>query len=363
MGFVVPAQTMRQPDKKWSQSIAILRMEKNDLATANWLLETCKQNGIDPAKGMKFLTTHYRATTAACNFSAIRREFLRERGADSAGHSQHRHLRTSLRDFTRSLSREKVRAPELITEQDCRDWLARWLPPACEKKTWNEKLGYLHGLLLYAVRKDYLPRAPTSGIKRFKIRRTKVPAVLDPMAAQRLMTWLEEHAPQWIPYFAFCLFAGMRPDVREGEAHRLDHDIHRPSVFLGRPAMNASGFWLRGKTGRTRHVKWSHCGPLRAWLMAYPATGGIVPEGLTYAQAERELQAIRAANGLTHDILRHTAATARINMEGASFAQVALDFDNSEKMLRDHYLGIWEDGATVAFYGILPARVASVKVA
>ena len=334
-------------------------MEKNDLQTAAWLLETCKQHGIDPAKGIHYLVTHFRATAAARNFSAIRRAFLRERGADTAGPSQHRHLRTSLRDFTRSLSREKVRAPELITEEDCRAWLARWLPPHCEKKTWNEKLGYLHGLFLYAVRKDYLSRAPTAGIKRFKIRRTRVPAVLDPVAAQRLMTWLEANAPEWIPYFAFCLFAGVRPDVREGEACRLDQDIRRPSVHLGAPALNASGFWLRGKTGRTRHVKWSHCGPLRAWLMAYPATAGIVPAGLTYSQAERELQVIREANGLTHDILRHTAATAMINTPETSFAQVALDLDNSEKMLRDHYLGVWDDGATVVFYAIMPAKTAT----
>lgn len=334
-------------------------MTTEDVKTGNWLLETCKQNGIDPAAGMKFLTTHFRATTRGRNFSAIRRDFLRERAADTAGHSQHRHLRTSLRDFTRTLSREKVRAPELITEDDCRAWLARWLPPHCEKKTWNEKLGYLHGLFLYAVRKDCISRSPTSGIKRFRIRRTKVPAVLDPVAAQRLMAWLETNAPEWVPYFAFCLFAGMRPDIREGEAHRLDHDIHRPSVYLGTPALNASGFWLRGKTGRTRHVKWSACGPLRAWLMAYPATGGIVPAGLSYAQAERKLQAIREANGLTHDVLRHTAATARINLPGASFAQVALDFDNSEKMLRDHYLGVWEDEATVLFYAIMPTKFAT----
>ena len=77
------------------------------------------------------------------------------------------------------------------------------------------------------------------------------------------------------------------------------------------------------------------------------------------ARDEQELQAIREANGLTHDVLRHTAATARINLPGASFAQVALDFDNSEKMLRDHYLGVWEDEATVLFYAIMPTKFAT----
>jgi hypothetical protein len=95
--------------------------------------------------------------------------------------------------------------------------------------------------------------------------------------------------------------------------------------------------------------------------MAYPVTAGIVPEGLTYAQAERELQAIREANGLTHDILRHTAATAMINGPEASFAQVALDLDNSERMLRKHYLGVWDDGATAALYAIAPAKCAILR--
>jgi len=57
-------------------------MTSDDLKTGNWLLETCRQNGIAPAAGMKFLTTHFRAPTLRRNFSSIRREFPREHATD-----------------------------------------------------------------------------------------------------------------------------------------------------------------------------------------------------------------------------------------------------------------------------------------
>ena len=80
--------------------------------------------------------------------------------------------------------------------------------------------------------------------------------------------------------------------------HRLDHDIRRPSVYLGAPALNASGFWLRGKTGYTHHVRWCDCGPLRAWLMAYHVS--------TSKQAARYLLALRKAGKLTAGLSART---------------------------------------------------------
>ena len=38
----------------------IVGMEKTDRKTAAWLLETCRQHGIDPARGIQYLVTHFR---------------------------------------------------------------------------------------------------------------------------------------------------------------------------------------------------------------------------------------------------------------------------------------------------------------
>lgn len=112
------------------------------------------------------------------------------------------------------------------------------------------------------------------------------PDTLDPMQALKLLRWLQANAPQWVRYFVVCLFAGVRPDVREGEARRLDEDLRFPSRHLRRPAFDGYGLWVRGKTGKTRHVSWALCGPLRAWLTACPGAG-LIQDGLSYSQAER----------------------------------------------------------------------------
>lgn len=320
-----------------------------------YLLEAFRRHGIEPDRGMQYLAAHLKPVLGV-TVAEMAEGFLAARARKGTGPEQLRHLRLALRAFVAAMGEDKSR-PELVTEADCVAFLARWEGKAA--KTWNEQLGYLHGLWLWSSRRGYVSKAPTAGIARLRLRRVRLPAVLAPERVERLLCWLEHEEPDWVPYHVFAVFSGLRPDVRGGEARRLDEDLLAPMRHLGvAAAVSDMGFFVRGKTGGRRHVGWEVCGPLRAWLAAYPVGRGrgLIPPGLTYAQAERRLHAIRRRFGLSHDVLRHTAASAMVHAPGASFAAVAMALDNSERMLRQHYIGLWDEARTRALWSLLPER-------
>jgi integrase len=271
---------------------------------------------------------------------------------DGTGVSQTRHVKTALVDFWRYLPREQRERPGSISREQILEFLRPY--ESLSAKSYNERRGYLCTVFAVAVEFGWLTRSPVDSVPRRRSPRHRPPpSVLQPLAALRLLRWVQSNAPEWVPYFAFCIFAGLRPCVREGEAHRLDEDMRNPVALGGLPALDQDGFWVRGKTGAMRHVSWSLCGPLRHWISAYPSAG-LIPDGLSYSQAERRLQAIRKRFGLTHDVMRHTGASAMLYVPGASFAAVAMALDNSERVLRKKYVGVWSAERSAALYGITP---------
>lgn len=333
-----------------------------DIKTATWLLETLRRYDLDPARAIKFASTQMPA----------QRKLLAEAVASFVAtlkpKSEHRrHVECALRSFCEFVEpRPRVVYVEDVKADDVRAWLSDYEADflvrrgrALANKWYNDLLHYLTSLALYCVENDWCAKKFTSGIRPRAVDHNKVPATLAPARVAEIFGWLEEHAPDFIAYFAFCIFAGLRCDVRDGEAHRLDADL-RDHARLGRHPLDSVGCWVRSKTGRPRHVKWNDCGPLRVWLMSYPADGGIVPHGLSYSQAERRLEEIRATLGIGYNEMRHTSATAMLNAPGASYANVARTLGNSESMLRRHYEGLWEPQMTVALYAIVPRRVVAL---
>jgi hypothetical protein len=98
------------------------------------------------------------------------------------------------------------------------------------------------------------------------------------------------------------------------------------------------------KTGKARQI------PIRPnllkWLKRFP--GEILP-----ANAENELNAIRKAFTLSHDVCRHTFISMHV---GAfkSFADAAIESGNSENIIRDHYLDTSSLTQAKAFWKIEP---------
>jgi len=323
----------------------------SDPVSAAYLLHVLKTEGISHDAAIKHILAH-KASFQCPRLGLIIRALVERQRHRKTGHSQMRHVRKSLVAFYQSLSPEQRAHPETISREHIMGFLKRYNTMAA--KTWNEAYSYVASVFALAVKRGWLAVSPCASIDRKpKPRHRPPPTVLAPMAALQLLRWLQKHEPSWVRYFVFCLFAGIRPCVREGEAHRLDEDMRFPSRHLRRPACDSDGFWVRGKTGNLRHVSWSLCGPLRGWVRAYPGNG-LIPDGLSYSQAERQLRLIRARFDLSHDELRHTGASAMLNTPEASFAAVAMALDNSERMLREHYAGVWNELLTAALYAITP---------
>lgn len=354
-------RAVRRP-KNESASVLLLRGVHNssDPIAAAYLVSVLDKNAIGYDAAIAHLLAHKRAFQCP-TLSGLIRELSKRMRRDKTKHSQTRHVRATLVSFYHSLTPEKREHPDRITGEDIEKFLSRW--DSDTPKTWNEARAHLVSVFRLAVRRGWLVVSPLAQIDR---RRPDChrppPVVLEPMAALELMRWLQKNAPEWVLYFAFCLFAGLRPDVREGEARRLDEDMRSQGGRLRRPALDADGFWIRGKDGNVRHVAWSLCGPLRVWVNAYPQKG-LIPDDLSYSQAERRLQAIRERFELDYDVLRHTGASAMLHTPGASFAVVALALGNSERMLTRHYAGVWNSGKTASLYAILPASGPSLAIA
>lgn len=337
-----------------------VQQASTDPLAAAYLLQVLAKHDISHDVAISHFLAH-KASFKCPRLTRLIREVSHAMRHRKTGHSQRRHVLAGLVQFYWALQPEQREHPGTITREHILAFLQRYDGMAV--KTWNEMFAYITSAFAIAVERGWLVVSPCVSIPRKPPAKHRPPAIVrEPMAALELMRWVQANEKEWVLYFAFALFAGVRPDIREGEAHRLDEDMRFPHRHLHRPALDADGFWIRGKDGRVRHVAWSICGPLHAWVQAYPQDG-LIPNGLSYSQAERQLKAIRERFDITHDELRHTGASAMLNVPGASFAQVALALGNSERMLTRFYAGLWNAGKTAALYAILPKSGPVLEVA
>ncbi|MDP2137805.1 MAG: hypothetical protein Q8J74_08110 [Candidatus Didemnitutus sp.] len=305
----------------------------------------------DPSRALRFLAANYR-DVADVSWATLQSEYLRLRKRSA---SQQRHLAYTLTDFGKSLSADKAAAVSLVTEADAMDFLDRWKDAA--PKTWNERFFHLGAAFKHAVKKGYCVRSPLAAVEH-KVVEHPDPIALTPAQAAALMAHVESQHPEFAGYFALCIFAGLRPDVREGEARRLHEDIVAGRGVVGVDAIRVQGKGRRGLHSK-RTLRLNDCGPLRAWLSAYPITRGLWPQQLSPTQADRRIAEIRQLFSLSHDVLRHTAATAMVHAPGASYAVAANVLGNSETMLRKHYCDLvsWSAADTRVFWSIQPKRL------
>jgi hypothetical protein len=90
-------------------------------------------------------------------------------------------------------------------------------------KTYNNRRGILSTFFKFAFQKDWIARNPVERIPYHRIAYRRGSArTLSVTQAQELMAFVENHeGGQLVPFFALCLFAGIRPCVRNGEVTKL----------------------------------------------------------------------------------------------------------------------------------------------
>lgn len=210
-------------------------------------------------------------------------------------------------------------------------------------KTFNNRRGLVSTFLRFAERNDWIADNPLRKVPQHRIARRRGSAeTLSAEQARSLMEYVETfEGGRLVPFFALCLFAGIRPCLRTGEILRLRPEHVRLDTGVIR---------IEPEVSKVRELRSVTIQPnLAAWLAACPLEQFpiIIPN----------LQKIRARIakqfGLSHDVMRHTF----ISMFVAKFRSVgeaALQAGNSEAIIRKHYLNLKSPAEAEDFFGIMP---------
>jgi integrase len=199
-------------------------------------------------------------------------------------------------------------------------------------KTYNNRRGLVSTFLKYAENQEWLATNPIRKIPQHRIARRRGSAkTLTAKQAQALMTHVEDSQDgRLVPYFALCLFAGIRPCLRTGEILRLRPEHVKLDTGVIRIEPDVS------KVNELRSVTIQP--NLAAWLQAYPLSefSIIVPN----LQKLRARIAVRF--GLSHDVMRHSS----ISMHVAKFRSLK----NSSGSTPTFKMRIESDGTKAKVY-------------
>jgi integrase len=212
-------------------------------------------------------------------------------------------------------------------------------------KTYNNRRGIVSTFLKFSFVRGWISENPIAKIPHHRIRRKREAiATLSASRAAELMKHVESlDGGRYVPFFALCLFGGIRPCLRTGEILRLKPEL----VNLENNVINITAEVSKVREPRKVTIQTN----LAAWLKAYPLDKfPIVPENLQHVRAK-----IAKAFGLSHDIMRHTFISMFV-AKFRSIGEAALQAGNSEAIIRKHYLDMKSQTEAEAFYAIMPEK-------
>lgn len=214
-------------------------------------------------------------------------------------------------------------------------------------KNHNNRRGLLSTFFKFCFMRGWAAENPILKVPHFRVRRKRGAATtLTAAHAQRVMDFAESYKDGvLVPFFALCLFAGVRPGVPEGEISRLKPEM----IDLEKNEINITAEVSKVREPRTTVIQPN----LAAWLKAYPLRGTAVPLG----DFKNRRQKMWDQLGLTQDIMRHTFISMFV-AKFRSIGEAAIQAGNSEAIIRRHYLNLKSKEDADAFFGILPRRAA-----
>ena len=210
-------------------------------------------------------------------------------------------------------------------------------------KTYNNRRGILSTFFKFAVQRDWLAINPIEKAPYHRISHRRGSAVtLTSDQAAKLMAHVEGFkGGALVPYFALCLFAGVRPCPLFGEIAKL-----RPEHIR----LETDTIHIEPEVSKVRMPRRIAIQPsLAAWLHRYPTDSfPIIPKNT--AKMRRK---VFDAFGLTHDVLRHTFISMFV-AKFRSMGEAALQAGNSESIIRKHYLDLKTASEAEQFFNIRP---------
>jgi integrase len=216
-------------------------------------------------------------------------------------------------------------------------------------KTFNNRRGVVSTFLKFALQRDWIAENPLTKIPARRIRRRRGCATtFTAEEAAGLMAFVEEHHCAAVPFFALCLFAGIRPCLRTGEIFRLQPEHVK---------LDANLIHIDGEVSKVREMRNVTIQPnLAAWLRAYPLQEfPILPTNLQHIREK-----VAEKYPLAHDIMRHTFISMFV-AKYRSLGEAALQAGNSESIIRGHYLEMKSAAEGEKFFGIFPKKAAPAQ--
>jgi integrase len=93
-------------------------------------------------------------------------------------------------------------------------------------KTYNNRRGILSTFFKFCFQRGWIAENPIPKVPHYRIRRKRgVAQSFTAEQAAAMMEYFETfEGGRWVPYFALCLFAGIRPGVPDGEITKFKPD-------------------------------------------------------------------------------------------------------------------------------------------
>lgn len=207
----------------------------------------------------------------------------------------------------------------------------------------NNNRVHLVGMFNYAKSRKYIRENRASVIERVKQKKKK-PFILVPEDVEKLLNYTNTTEPNMIPYFALCVFAGIRPT----ECQRLDWkdiDLKKKQIYIQSSI---------SKTGDDRYIDMSD--NLISWLLPYKDG-----KGLVFYKTHIFRRTIKKA-GIRWkvDCLRHSYGTYHVAMHDNA-GKTALNMGHRELgTLFDHYQRAVEKSEAERFWSIRPRRESNI---
>ena len=219
-------------------------------------------------------------------------------------------------------------------------------------KTYNNRRGIVSTFFKFAFHRGWIAENPIPKVPHYRIRRKRGSAVtLSTAQAAELMEHFETfEGGRWIPYFALCLFAGIRPGVPDGEITKIRPDD--VNLETGIISISADVSKVREPRRITMQPN------LAAWLRAYPLSKFPIVVGNFKKRREK----FRDRFNLSHDVLRHTFISMFV-AKFRSIGEASIQAGNSESIIRRHYLDLKSTEEGAAFFAITPKHAQAAPVA
>ncbi len=219
-------------------------------------------------------------------------------------------------------------------------------------KTHNNRRGILSTFFKFSFQRGWIAENPILKVPHYRIRKKRGCAkTFTTEQAAKLMEFLEDYdGGKWVPYFALCLFAGIRPGVPHGEITKLKAE----AVDEKAGVINISAEVSKVREPRKIAIQPN----LAAWLHAYPLKKFPIILGNFKKRRDRFAKKFE----LTHDVLRHTFISMFV-AKFRSIGEAAIQAGNSESIIRKHYLDLKTIEEAEAFFGIVPKHAKIPKAA